>query len=183
MNKIAKPAPHAPLPRVQPAARLPKVRHRAQLAVDGAGGVPPAVEVVAGLLGRVLVLEAGVDVADEVVVVVVADDELLDLAVLAHLAPDVLVEGVEVVLELGGVHPVLRVEGRVLVEVGHEDCLRVGGLDVLAGAAVAVAAGADFVVEGAVDFVLFGAEDGGEEVGHFGGLLIFLVVIVVWGWW
>jgi hypothetical protein len=79
------------------------------------------------------------------VIVVVADDELLELAVLAELAPDVLVEGVEVVLQLGGVHAVLGVVGRVLVEVGHEDGLAVGRLDVFSGAAVAVAAGADFL--------------------------------------
>ena len=66
------------------------------------------------------------------IVIVVADDDFLDLAVLAHLGPEVFVEGVEVVLELGGVHFVLRVVGRVLVEVGQEDGLGVGGLDVFA---------------------------------------------------
>lgn len=65
------------------------------------------------------------------------------------------------VLQLAWVHLVLRVVGRVLVEVGEQDGLAVRGLDVFARAAVAVSAGADFVVEGAVDFVLFGAEDGG----------------------
>ena len=53
------------------------------------------------------------------IVVVVAHHHLLDLSVLAHLAPEVLVEGIEVVLELGGVHLVLRVVGGVLVEVGQ----------------------------------------------------------------
>ena len=100
------------------------------------------------------------------VIVVVADDEFLELAVLAQLAPNVLVKGVKVVLQLRGVHPVLGVVGRVLVQVGHEDGLAVRGLDVLARAAVAVAAGADFEVEGAVDFVELGAEDGREEIGH-----------------
>lgn len=76
------------------------------------------------------------------------------------------------VLQLAGVHLVLGVVGRVLVQVGQEDGLRVGRLDVLAAAAVAVAAGADLVVEGAVDFVLFGAEDGGE-----------VAVCVVWLAW
>lgn len=38
-------------------------------------------------------------------------------------------------------------------------------------AAVTVSTRADFVVEGAVNFVLLGAEDGGEEVGHFDGLV------------
>lgn len=85
------------------------------------------------------------------VVVIVAHYQLLQLSVLAHLTPDILVKGVEVVLQLGGVHAVLGVEGWVLVEVWHQDRLAVGGLDVFSGAAVAVAAGADFVVEGAVD--------------------------------
>lgn len=69
------------------------------------------------------------------------------------------------VLQLARVHLVFRIVGRVLVEVGEEDRLRVGGLDVLAAAAVAVPAGADLVVEGAVDLVLLRAEDGGEVAG------------------
>ena len=72
------------------------------------------------------------------------------------------------VLQLRGREAGLVVVGRVLVEVGQQDGLRVGGLDVFARAAVAVAAGADFVVEAAVDFVLFRAEDGGEVVCHGG---------------
>ncbi len=99
------------------------------------------------------------------IVVIIADDHLLRLAVLAHLAPKVLVKGVKVVLQLARVHLVLGVVGRVLVQVGQEDGLRVGGFDVLAAAAVAVPAGADFVVEGAVDLVLLRAEDGGEVAG------------------
>lgn len=169
MNKITKPAPHTPLPAIQPAARLPEVRHGAQFTVDGPRGVPAAVERVARRLRAVLVLEPRVHVPDQVVVVVVAHDELLHLAVLAHLAPDVLVEGVEVVLQLGRGEAGFGVVGWVLVEVGQEDGLGVGGFDVFAGAAVAVPAGADFVVEAAVDFVLFRAEDGGEVVGHDGG--------------
>ncbi len=120
------------------------------------------------------------------VVVVVTHHDLLDLAVLAHLAPEILVEGVEVVLQLARVHLVLGVVGWVLVEVGEQDRLRVRGLDVFSGAAVAVAAGAYFVVEGAVDLgdmlvsgvlemlfwwvfanlVLLCTEDGGEVVRH-----------------
>ena len=100
------------------------------------------------------------------VIVVVAHNDLLDLSVLAHLAPEILIEGVEVVLQLRRVHLVLRVVCGILVEVGEENRLRVRGFDVFAGAAVAVAAGANFVVEAAVYFVLFGAKDGGEIVGH-----------------
>lgn len=125
MDEVAKATSHASLAAVKAAAGFAKVGNGTQLAVDGAGGIPPAVEIVAGALGAVLVLEAGVDVANQVVVIIVAHDELLELAILAHLAPDVLVEGVEVVHELGRVHAVLRVEGRVLIEVGHQDRLRV----------------------------------------------------------
>lgn len=102
------------------------------------------------------------------IIVVVADDEFLQLAVLAKLAPDVLVKGVKVVLQLRRVHPVLGVVGGVLVQVRHEDGLAVRGLDVFSRAAIAVATGADFEVEGAVDLVELGAEDGGEEIGHCG---------------
>lgn len=100
VDEVAKPSSDASLAGVESTASLSKVGDGAEFAVDGARGVPPAVEGVAGGLGAVLVLEAGVDVADQVVVVVVAHDHLLDLAVLAHLAPQVLVEGVKVVLEL-----------------------------------------------------------------------------------
>lgn len=79
------------------------------------------------------------------VIVIIAYNELFQLAVLAQLAPDVLVKSVEVVLQLAGVHPVLGVVRRVLVQVRHEDRLAVRGLDVLPRAAVAVAARADFL--------------------------------------
>ena len=85
------------------------------------------------------------------IIVVVAHNELLELAVLAQLTPDVLVEGVKVVLQLGRVHAVLGIVGRVLVKVGHEDGLAVGGLDVFSRAAVAMSAGTNFLMrEGAM---------------------------------
>ncbi len=85
------------------------------------------------------------------IIIIITHDHLLHLPVLAHLAPEILVEGVEVVLQLARVHLVLGVVRRVLVQVRQQDGLRVRGFDVLARAAVAVPAGADFVVEGAVD--------------------------------
>ena len=112
------------------------------------------------------------------VVIIVTNHHLLDLAKLAHLAPEVLVEGVEVVLQLRRVHLDLGVVGRVLVQVGQQDGLRVRGLDVLARAAVAVAARADLVVEGAVDLVGLGAEDRGEVVGHLLLCVVFFGVVV-----
>ena len=168
MNEVAEPTAHTSFAAVEPAARLAEVGDGAELAVDRARAIPATIQRIARLLRRVLVLEARIHVADQVIVVIIAHHHLLDLAVLAHLAPEVLVEGVEVVLELLGVHAALEgvVVGRVLVHVREEDGLGVGGLDVLAGAAVAVAAGADFVVEAAVDLVLLGAEDGSEVVSH-----------------
>lgn len=76
------------------------------------------------------------------------------------------------VLQLRRVHAVFVVVRRVLVQVWHEDGLRVGRLDVLAGAAVAVTAGADLEVEGAVDLVELRAEDGCEKGGHVCGLTV-----------
>lgn len=106
-----------------------------------------------------------------VLIVIIAHDHLLNLTELAHLAPEVLVEGVKVVLQLRRVHLVLGVVGWVLVQVRQQDGLRIGGLDVLARAAVAVPARPNFVVEGAVDLIGFGAEDAGEVVRH-GGLAL-----------
>ncbi len=66
MDEIAEAAAHAAFAAVEAAARFAEIRHGGELAVDGAGGVPARVEGVAGLLGRVFVFEARVDVADEV---------------------------------------------------------------------------------------------------------------------
>ena len=51
------------------------------------------------------------------VIVIVAYDNFLNLAVLAHLAPKVLVKGIEVILKLRGVHLVVGLVGWVLVQV------------------------------------------------------------------
>lgn len=66
VDEVAEAAADAALARVEAAAGLAEVGDGAELAVDGARGVPAAVELVAGGLGRLLVLEAGVDVADQV---------------------------------------------------------------------------------------------------------------------
>ena len=115
------------------------------------------------------------------IVIVITYHHLLRLAVFTHLAPEVLVESIEVVLELRRVHVCFGIVGGVLVEVGEKDGLAVGGLDVFAGAAVAVSARADFVVETAVYFVLFCAKDGGEVAEERGGMLVWEWVMR--GWW
>lgn len=166
MNEIAETPSYTALPTIKSATSFPKIRHRTQFAINRPRRIPPRIQRITSLLRRILILEARVYIANQVVVVVVAHYHLFDLAVFAHLAPEIFVEGIEVVLQLRGVHARLVVVGGVLVEVREEDGLRVGGFDVFARAAVAVAAGADFVVEGAVDLVLLCAEDGGEIVGH-----------------
>lgn len=112
------------------------------------------------------VFESGVNVSDEVIIVVIADDQLLKFTVLAHLTPHILVESVEVVLQLAGVHLILGVVGWVLVHVRHQDSLRVGRLDMFTGAAISVPTCADLVVERAIDLVLLCTENGSEIVGH-----------------
>lgn len=74
VDEVAEAAADAALTRVEAAAGLAEIGDGTQLAVDGAAGVPARIKLVAGALGRVLVLEARVDVADQVVVGVVADD-------------------------------------------------------------------------------------------------------------
>lgn len=103
------------------------------------------------------------------VIVVVANNELLYQPVLAQLTPNIFVEGIKVHLHLLRIHLVLGVVCRVLVQIGQQDGLRVRWLDVFSRAAVPVAAGTDLVVKGTVDLVLLGSEDGGEVVGHVCG--------------
>jgi len=166
MDEVAETATDTSLPTIQSAAGFAEVGDGRELAVDRARSVPSRVQGVASFLRGIFVLEAGVDVADKMVIIIIAYDYLFNLPKLAHLAPEVLVESIKVVLQLAGVHLVLWVVGRVLVEVGEEDRLTVGGLDMLARAAVTVSACANLVVEGAVDFVGFGTEDTGEVIRH-----------------
>lgn len=64
MDEITETAADAAFAAVEAAAGFAEIGHGRELAVDGAGGVPPAVEGVAGGLGGVFVFEARVDVAD-----------------------------------------------------------------------------------------------------------------------
>lgn len=90
----------ATLTGIQSTTRLSKVGDWRQFAVYGARCVPTAVEGVAGGLSRIFVLESRINIADQVVIVVVADDDLFDFSVLAHFAPKVFVKGIEMILEL-----------------------------------------------------------------------------------
>ncbi len=166
MDEVAQAAaPAVPL-RELPTARLAKVGDGRELRVDGPSIIPPAIQVLHRLLRVLLVLEARIDIAHEMIVIVIAHDDLLQLAKAARLAVEVLEEGVEFVLQLHGRVLVAWLEGGVGVDVGAEDGLRVAGPDVLPAAPVAVSAGPDLVVEGAVDLVLLRPKNGGESVCH-----------------
>ena len=64
--EIAEAAADAALARIQATTGLAEIRHGGKFAVDGATCVPARVERVAGLLRVFLVLEADVDVADQI---------------------------------------------------------------------------------------------------------------------
>ena len=85
------------------------------------------------------------------VVVVVANDNLFYFSVFAHLAPEIFIEGVKVILQLARVHLVLGIVGGVLIEVREKDGLGVGWFDMFSRAAVTVSTSAYFIIEGAVD--------------------------------
>lgn len=53
------------------------------------------------------------------VIVIIANDNLLNLAIFAHFAPDILIKSIKVVLDLHRVHLILRVVCWVLVKVGQ----------------------------------------------------------------
>lgn len=132
----------------------------------GTAGVEAAMEGLEGGGSMVLLLELDIDVANHMVGEVVADVEALDLAELAKLLEDVLVEVLEMVLNLAGIDGLpLGIDAGgdhvgALVHVGEEEGGGDGGSVVEAGAAVPVAASSDLEVERAVHPVLLGAEDG-----------------------
>ena len=66
VDEVAETAADAALAAVEATARLAEIGDGGQLAVDGAPRVPAAVERVAGFLRVLFVLEAHVDVADEI---------------------------------------------------------------------------------------------------------------------
>lgn len=66
MNEVAEAAADTALTAIQPTAGFAEIRHGREFAVYGPAGVPAAVEGVAGFLGVLFVLEAHVDVADEI---------------------------------------------------------------------------------------------------------------------
>ena len=66
MDKVAEAAADAALAAVETTACFAEIGDGRQFAVDGTASIPAAVQGVAGLLRVLLVLEADVDVADEI---------------------------------------------------------------------------------------------------------------------
>jgi hypothetical protein len=66
MDEIAEAASHTALTTVQTTTGFSKIGDGRQFAVDGPGSVPSRIESITGLLGTVLVLEAGVDIANQI---------------------------------------------------------------------------------------------------------------------
>lgn len=132
----------------------------------GTAGVEAAMEGLEGGGSMVLLLELDIDVADHMVGEVVADVEALDLAELAKLLEEVLIEVLEMVLNLAGIDGLpLGIDAGgdhvgTLVHVGEDEGGGDGGSVMEAGAAVPVAASSDLEVERAVHPVLLGTEDG-----------------------
>lgn len=157
------------------AAGLVEVGDGRQLGPDRPAAEPAVVEVLAGLLGVLLVAELDVRVAGQVLAQVVADVHLLDLAVLVlHLEEELLEDAVEVGLHLLRVvrveHLVVpRVHGRaqrVDVQVLEQHGLRERRLVVHFRALLAVPARADLEEERAVHLVLLRAEYRRQVVRH-----------------
>jgi hypothetical protein len=155
-----------------PARSLAEIGDRREIGYNRPARVEPALQSLQGGGGLVLLLELDVDVADHVVGEIVADVEALHLAELVKLLEDVLVEGLEVLLDLA------RVDGlalgvhaggdhvRPLVHVGEEDRRRDRGPVVEARAPISVAARSNLEVERTVDAVLLGAEDRCQVLRH-----------------
>ena len=66
MDEIAEAASNASFPTVQPTTGFAEIGDGRELAVDGASCIPARVQRVAGFLRAVFVLEARVDVADQI---------------------------------------------------------------------------------------------------------------------
>jgi hypothetical protein len=66
VNEIAETTSYTSFAAIKPTTRFAEIGHGREFTVDGTAGVPAGVEVIASLLRVILVLEARVDVADEI---------------------------------------------------------------------------------------------------------------------
>ena len=145
MHEVAEAAPVARVLLVLPAGGLPEVRHGAELHHDGPPVVVAPHQRRRRLASGLLLLELDVDVAHQVVRLVVTYVQVLNLPKLVQLLKDVLIEVLEVLLQRPGVrHGRPRrgdLERGVVVHVGHQQRLADRRLVVDPGAPVAVPRG------------------------------------------
>ena len=66
MYKIAEPPPHTSFTAIKSTACFAEVGYGTEFTVNRSGGIPAAVEFIAGSLRRVFVFEAGVDIANQI---------------------------------------------------------------------------------------------------------------------
>lgn len=145
---------------VLPASGFTKVRHRRKVDDDWTASIKSSGEITKGIGSEFLLSELDVDIADHVVSQVVTHVEALDLAVLAELLKQVLVELLKVLLhgaridwlalciDAGGNHV------GTLIHIGEEEGGADAGFGVKTRAAVAMPARPDLEVEGAIHPVL-----------------------------
>ena len=100
MYKVAESTSYTAFPTVEPTTCFSKICDRTELAIDRSCSVPPRIQGVTCLLRIFLVLESCIDIANEMVIIIVAHYHFFDLSVFAHLTPEILVEGIEMILQL-----------------------------------------------------------------------------------
>lgn len=133
-------------------ARLAEIRDGREFRKYGPSRIPPLVELLDGPSSCILLLEAHIYIADEVIANIVANDHFLDGTVAGgEFEEHVLVEEVKVLLQLGRCQDAVGVMGRIQINVRDEQGDGIVGLDMLAATLVAVTTGPYFVVKGAVD--------------------------------
>lgn len=115
MNKIAEATSNTALATIQSTACLAEIGDRGELAVDWPRRIPAGIQRITRFLRGVFVFESCVDVANKMVIIIITNHNFLDFSKFTHLAPEVLVKGVEMVLQLAGVHFDLGIVGGVLV--------------------------------------------------------------------
>jgi len=71
----------------------------------------------------------------------------------------ILIKIIEISLQLILRHGAAIDQGRILIQIGHDNRLTEGGLVVNARAFITMAAGSDFKVKGTIDLILLGTKD------------------------
>lgn len=149
-----------------------KVGNGRKIRNDRAAGVEPPLQSLQSSGRLLLLLELNINITDHVIGQVITNIETLDLAELAELFKDILVEVLKVFLNLPGINrlalSVYTWSNHVgtLIHVGEEKRWGDRGAIVEARASISVTTSTDLEIERTVHAVLFGAEDGSQVLRH-----------------